>query len=85
VGNMLKSSISLFGMRVSTMHPRENPTIMVLVVGGMSAAEARTVRQIVEERSTSVELLVGSTRLFGPEDCISAMFQKDPLHMGNRD
>ncbi len=79
VGNMLKSSISLFGVSVNKMHPRENPIILLLVVGGMTAAEAKAVRQIVEAKSTEVNFMVGATRLLVPSDCVSLLFEKDPL------
>ena len=80
---LVGKSLSLFGVRVSRLHPRENPTVVVVLVGGITASEARQIHEIVREKSSSVELLVGATRMIGPRECSAAMFQKDPLHLGS--
>jgi len=80
---LVGKSLSLFGVRVSRLHPRENPTVVVVLVGGITASEVRQIHEIVREKSSSVELLVGATRMIGPRECAAAMFQKDPLHLGS--
>ena len=80
---LVGKSLSLFGVRVSRLHPRENPTVVVVLVGGITASEVRQIHQIVREKSSSVELLVGATRMISPHECSAALFQKDPLHLGS--
>ena len=80
---LVGKSLSLFGVRVSRLHPRENPTVVVVVVGGITASEVRQIHQIVREKSSSVELLVGATRMINPHESSAALFQKDPLHLGS--
>ena len=80
---LVGKSLSLFGVRVSRLHPRENPTVVVVLVGGITASEVRQIHQIVREKSSSVELLVGATRMINPHECTAALFQKDPLHLGS--
>ena len=80
---LVGKSLSLFGVRVSRLHPRENPTVVVVLVGGITASEVRQIHQIVREKSGSVELLVGATRMINPHECSAALFQKDPLHLGS--
>ena len=79
---LVGKGLSLFGVKVNRLHPRENQTVVVIVVGGITASEARQIHHIVREKSSSVELLVGSTTLCSPSQTVAALFQKDPLLLG---
>ena len=79
---LVGKGLSLFGVKVNRLHPRENQTVVVIFVGGITASEARQIHHVVREKSSSVELLVGSTTLFSPSQTVAALFQKDPLLLG---
>ena len=83
LGGLLKSGIGLLGVNVmasAAKHPRENPSVWVYVVGGVTADEAAAMKAIVAERSEGrCELVVGGTRLLGPREAVEAVLAEDPL------
>ncbi|XP_076316340.1 sec1 family domain-containing protein 2-like [Tachypleus tridentatus] len=73
--DMLKSGFSLF-MNVSKHQPRDHPVLIVFVVGGVTAAEVRQIREIVAKYRPSTEVIVGSTRLVQPKDVLKMIFKR---------
>ncbi|TRY61659.1 hypothetical protein TCAL_13536 [Tigriopus californicus] len=78
LGSMLKSGISLLGVKINTIHPRENPTIIIFVIGGITASEVRQIQQIAAARSKA-KLWIGSTKMAGPWDSLRSLFIQDKL------
>ncbi|XP_076315450.1 sec1 family domain-containing protein 2-like [Tachypleus tridentatus] len=66
---------SLF-MNVSKHQPRDHPVLIVFVVGGVTAAEVRQIREIVAKYRPSTEVIVGSTRLVQPKDVLKMIFKR---------
>lgn len=79
LGGLIKSGIGLFGVSVSKMHPRENPNLMVFVVGGITAGEVRRVRTLVEERS-ACHFSVGGTKLLSPREALHSLLSAEKLY-----
>ena len=78
LGGFIKSGIGLFGVSVNKKHPRENPNILLFVVGGISAAEAKSVRKIVEEKS-QCKFSVGSTKILSPKEILLSVLKPPSL------
>ena len=78
LGGLLKSGIGLFGMNVSKMHPRENPSLWVIVIGGITASEAQSIKNIAETKS-KCELVIGSTCVTSPKRIMESLFIDDTL------
>lgn len=72
-GGILKSGISLLGMNLNKMHPRENPTIIIFVIGGVMASEVNLIRGKTSAKSKA-KILIGSTKMAGPWDSLRSLF-----------
>lgn len=61
--------------------PGNHSTVIVFVVGGLSVAEIREVRQVVGEMASSqtdrapVNVLLGGTTLMSPQDVVKGLFR----------
>jgi len=77
---MLKSGIGLFGVNINKMHPRENPTVFIFVLGGISGTEIQRIRKIVTRRSAESRLEIGSTSLLSHRDLVYNFFAVNPMH-----
>ena len=78
LGSMLKSGIGFFGVNMTKMHPRENPTLFIFVVGGLTAREVKEMKDLISSRS-KCKVVVGSTKLTSPADCLRSLFVENPL------
>jgi len=76
LGAMLRSGLGWLGSAPSKPHPRENPWIIMFVVGGVTAAEVRDSQQRLQGVG---RLTVASTRLLSPADSLTATFLNNNL------
>lgn len=69
---VLKSKFSLF-MNIAKPKPSDNPCIILIVLGGITATEVYHIREI--SKNSSIEVIIGSTRLVTPNDMIEKIFE----------
>ncbi|KAG1667098.1 Sec1 family domain-containing protein 2 [Nymphon striatum] len=55
LGTMLKSGFSLF-VNVSKPRPNDNPLLLIYVIGGITAGEARQIKEIVKTSNSNVNV-----------------------------
>jgi len=62
-------------------HPSDHSTVIIYVVGGVSVADVRDVRQVVEEKGSmqnrqqhAINMLVGGTSLLSPHQLVDKLF-----------
>ncbi len=79
LGGLLKSGIGLFGVSVNRTHPRENPSLWVYVIGGVTADEVKVCKDIAAAKSSRCQVVVGGTKLLSPSETIDSLFVQDPL------
>jgi len=76
LGAMLRSGLGWLGSAPSKSHPRENPWILVFVLGGVTPREVGTCQDHV---SGVGKLSVGGTRLLSPCDTLQMTFINNSL------
>ena len=76
LGAMLRSGLGWLGSGPAKPHPRENPWIIVFVVGGVTASEVAASQSLVEGTG---RLTMGGTRLMSPGDLLNMAFLNNPL------
>ena len=79
LGAMLRSGLGWLGSGPAKPHPRENPWIIVFVVGGVTASEVAASQSLVEGTG---RLTMGGTRLMSPGDLLNMAFLNNPLITG---
>jgi hypothetical protein len=78
---LLKSGLGRFGLVQKQPQPGDHSTVIIFVVGGMSVADLREVRHVVEEKvsglagKASINVLVGGTALVAPQDIVEALLK----------
>jgi hypothetical protein len=77
-GDLLKSGFGLF-RAVSKPRPSDHPLMVIFVIGGITAAEVRQVREAVTLSKSNVQIMVGSTRLVNPADVLRMILTQDNL------
>ncbi|XP_078456980.1 sec1 family domain-containing protein 2 [Lampetra planeri] len=77
--DLLKTGISMF-MKVSRPRPADHPLVVIFVVGGVTPAEIKLVRDSVTAMKVTQQVLVMSTRLLQPSDVPVLLFSKDRLN-----
>jgi len=75
LGAMLRSGLGWLGSGPAKPHPRENPWIIVFVVGGVTASEVAASQSLVEGTG---RLTMGGTRLMSPGDLPKYGFSEQP-------
>ena len=73
---MLRSGLGWLGSTPTKPHPRENPWILVFVVGGVTPREAAECQHLVKGVG---KLTLAGTRLLSPADTLHMTFINDPL------
>ncbi|XP_029356752.1 sec1 family domain-containing protein 2 isoform X1 [Echeneis naucrates] len=71
--DLLKTGFSMF-MKVSRPHPADNPLLLLFLVGGVTPAELRLIKEIVSTHKPGMQVLVLSTRLLRPTDIPELLF-----------
>ncbi|XP_052054676.1 sec1 family domain-containing protein 2 isoform X1 [Apodemus sylvaticus] len=77
--DLLKTGFSMF-MKVSRPHPSDHPLLIFFVVGGVTVAEAKMVRDLVASLKPGTQVMVLSTRLLKPLNIPELLFATDRLH-----
>lgn len=78
---LLKSGLGRFGLVQKQPQPGDHSTVIIFVVGGMSVADLREVRHVVEKKvsglagKASINVLVGGTALVSPQDIVEALLK----------
>lgn len=57
--------------------PRDNPTIILFIVGGVTASEAKLVSDFVASSKINKQVVVGSTALAKPSEQLGLLFQRN--------
>ena len=78
LAGMLRSGLGWLGSAPVKPHPRENPWIIVFVVGGVTPREAAECQELVKGVG---KLTLGGTRLLSPTDTLHMTFINDALMM----
>ncbi|XP_039984453.1 sec1 family domain-containing protein 2 [Xiphias gladius] len=76
--DLLKTGFSMF-MKVSRPHPSDNPLLFLFLVGGVTPAELRLIKEIVTTHKPGTQVLVLSTRLLRPTDMPELLFTTQRL------
>lgn len=77
LGAMLRTGLGWLGAAGSKQHPRENPWIILFVLGGVTPYEIKHLQEIVE--GTDSKLTVAGTGIFTPLDSLHLLFNNNPL------
>lgn len=67
--DLIKTGFSLF-MNVARPRPRDNPLLIILFVGGVTASELKLIHEI-SSRQKETEIIVGSTSILTPASVMS--------------
>uniref|UniRef100_A0A672ZUF0 Sec1 family domain containing 2 n=1 Tax=Sphaeramia orbicularis TaxID=375764 RepID=A0A672ZUF0_9TELE len=76
--DLLKTGFSMF-MKVSRPHPSDNPLLFLFLVGGVTPAELRLIKELVSAHKPGTQVLVLSTRLLRPTDIAELLFTTQRL------
>ncbi|KAL3047409.1 hypothetical protein OYC64_021595 [Pagothenia borchgrevinki] len=76
--DLLKTGFSMF-MKVSRPHPGDNPLLFLFLVGGVTPAELRLIKESVSTHKPGAQVLVLSTRLLRPTDIPELLFTTQRL------
>ncbi|XP_033937312.1 sec1 family domain-containing protein 2 [Pseudochaenichthys georgianus] len=76
--DLLKTGFSMF-MKVSRPHPGDNPLLFLFLVGGVTPAELRLIKESVSTLKPGTQVLVLSTRLLRPTDIPELLFTNQRL------
>ncbi|XP_064457611.1 sec1 family domain-containing protein 2-like [Ornithodoros turicata] len=57
-------------------HPRDNPVVILFVVGGVTASEAKLVSDLVASNKINKQVIVGGTALAKPREQLQLLFQR---------
>ena len=76
LGAMLRSGLGWLGSAPAKPHPRENPWVILFVVGGVTASEVAASQHLVEGTGM---LTMGGTRLMSPTDALNMAFINNSL------
>lgn len=71
--DLLKTGFSMF-MKVTRPHPSDNPLLFLFLVGGVTPAELRLIKELVSTHKPGTQVLVLSTRLLRPADIAELLF-----------
>ncbi|XP_033732096.1 sec1 family domain-containing protein 2-like [Pecten maximus] len=77
--DLLKSGFGLF-RTVAKPKPSDNKILIVFVVGGITATEAKLIRDTVASHNSDTQVIVGSTQLSKPEDIVQLLLCQDNLN-----
>lgn len=77
--DLLKTGFSMF-MKVSRPHPSDHPLLILFVVGGVTVAEAKMVKDLVASLKPGTQVMVLSTRLLKPLNIPELLFATDRLY-----
>uniref|UniRef100_A0A8C9DS55 Sec1 family domain containing 2 n=1 Tax=Prolemur simus TaxID=1328070 RepID=A0A8C9DS55_PROSS len=66
--------------QVSRPHPSDHPVLILFVVGGVTASEAKMVKDLVASLKPGTQVIVLSTRLLKPLNIPELLFATDRLH-----
>ncbi|XP_072016358.1 LOW QUALITY PROTEIN: sec1 family domain-containing protein 2-like, partial [Amphiura filiformis] len=77
--DLIKTGFRLF-MNVSKPRPSDHPLVIIFVVGGVTPSEVRLVKEAVAAKSSTTQVVVGSTCLLRPEDVLRLGICQDNLH-----
>ncbi|XP_021340934.1 sec1 family domain-containing protein 2-like [Mizuhopecten yessoensis] len=78
--DLLKSGLRLF-RTVAKPKPSDNKVLIVFVVGGITATEAKLIKDAVTSHHSDTQVIVGSTQLSQPEDIVEALLCQDNLNL----
>jgi len=76
LGAMLRSGLGWLGSGPAKPHPRENPWIILFVIGGVTPSEIASSQSLVEGTG---KLTIGGTRLMSPSDLLHMTFLNNSL------
>ncbi|CAN7990144.1 unnamed protein product [Ixodes pacificus] len=79
LGDMLKTGFGFFKSTTKPV-PKDNPTLIVFIVGGVTASEVKLVADFVSSRKLSKQVVVGSTSLARPSEQLGLLFKRDLAH-----
>ncbi|XP_060064250.1 sec1 family domain-containing protein 2-like [Ylistrum balloti] len=77
--DLLKSGFGLF-RTVAKPKPSDNKMLIVFVLGGITATEAKMIRETVASHHSDTQVIVGSTQLSQPEDVVETLLCQDNLN-----
>jgi len=76
LGAILRSGLGWLGSGPAKPHPRENPWIILFVIGGVTPSEIAASQKLVEGTG---RLTIGGTRLMSPSDLLHMTFLNNSL------
>lgn len=68
---------SLFLKGKTKRHPRDNSYILIYIVGGITAEEAKIIQEIVQEKHSNKKtpyVILAGSRLLNPLDIVEKIF-----------
>jgi len=76
LGAILRTGLGWLGS-ASKQHPRQNPWVIVFVLGGVTLAEVKQLQSVVE--GTASKLTIAGTSILTPASSINLVFNNNPL------
>merc|ERR1719167_577987 len=77
LGAILRSGLGWLGGTTNKQHPRQNPLVIVFVIGGVTPAEIKRLQSVVE--GTSSKLIVAGTGIVTPARSMDLLFNNNSL------
>lgn len=82
LGNLLKSGFGFF-KGSGKPRPGDAPLLILFVIGGLTAAEVKQVKDSVDKASPQFEVLLGGTRLPSIESTLESIFVQDNVNVAS--
>lgn len=79
LGDMLKTGFGFFKSTTKPL-PKDSPTLIVFIIGGVTASEVKLVADFVCSRKLNKQVIVGSTSLARPSEQLGLLFKRDLAH-----
>jgi len=78
LGAMLRSGLGWLGGSTAKQHPRQNPWVIVFVIGGVTPTEIKQLQRVVA--GTDSKLTVAGTGILTSRAAMDLLFNLNPLH-----
>ncbi|XP_077541717.1 sec1 family domain-containing protein 2-like [Haemaphysalis longicornis] len=75
LSDMLKAGFGLFRSSSKPL-PKDSPTLIVLVIGGITASEVKLVNDFISSRKLPQQVIVGSTTVAKPYEQLGLLFKE---------
>ena len=54
-------------------HPLDNPQVIIIIVGGISAMEVKKIQETITAKAPNLKFLIGATKLLSPTSSLQSV------------